>query len=114
MPNLRLLNLSGNVDIIELPFELSTCDSLAELIFDHQIVRHPPMHISAQSTAEVMKYLLTSERSDSSANRHSSSVTNEVDGANQSDEKGKSAINQGKQPVITDRKQQCSVGALKS
>lgn len=69
MPNLRLLNLCGNNDLHFLPYELTTCDSLTELIFDHDCVQYPPSHINTQSTTEIIKYLLTSERAaDTSGN----------------------------------------------
>lgn len=110
MPNLRILNLCGNQKLTRLPFELSTCDSLVELIFDADIVQYPPPNVSAQSTAEIVKFLLTSERADTMTN-----ITGNGDGmqsnghGRRSVEKTTSAINQGQHSVITDRKYQISV-----
>lgn len=108
MPNLRILNISGNQKLTELPFELSTCDSLVELIFDQDVVQHPPRHISAQSTVEVIKYLLSSERAETSRIGTVSS-TKELDSASWIGERATSTFNHKKQHVITDHKQQYSV-----
>lgn len=59
MPNLRILNISGNSGLNTLPYELSTCDSLTALIFDAKHIQFPPSEILELGTAEILSYLTT-------------------------------------------------------
>lgn len=59
MPNLRILNISGNSGLNTLPYELSTCDSLHALIFDAKHIQFPPSEITELGTAEILSYLTT-------------------------------------------------------
>lgn len=61
MPNLRILNISGNTQLNVLPYQLGTCDSLADLVFDVEYIEYPPSHVMNQNTSDILNYLLTSE-----------------------------------------------------
>lgn len=58
MPNLRILNITGNVNLTKLPIQLTTCDSLTDLIFDAEYILYPPNDIIERGTIEILKYLL--------------------------------------------------------
>lgn len=59
MTHLRILNISGNIQIKELPIELSTCDSLVDLICDVDTINYPPTRILERGTLDILNYLLT-------------------------------------------------------
>lgn len=56
MPNLRILNISGNVNLICLPPELATNDNLSDLVFDHENIKSPAMEIVTKGTINILKY----------------------------------------------------------
>lgn len=58
MPNLRILNITGNVNLTKLPIQLTTCDSLTDLIFDTEYILYPTNDIIERGTIEILKYLL--------------------------------------------------------
>lgn len=59
MPQLKILNISGNLDINILPNELSTCDSIIDIILDVEVISFPPREICQRGTREIMNFLLT-------------------------------------------------------
>lgn len=58
MPNLRVLNITGNKNLKNLPSQLSTCDSLNDIVLDGEYIFYPPASIIERGTAEILKYLL--------------------------------------------------------
>lgn len=57
MPKLRILNISGNIELANLPQNLSTCDSLVDLILDAEYIVYPPANVIENGTAEIINYL---------------------------------------------------------
>lgn len=58
MPHLRILNITGNINLIKLPAQLSTCDSLNDIVLDVKYILYPPADIIERGTAEILKFLL--------------------------------------------------------
>lgn len=58
MPNLRILNISGNANLTKLPIQLTTCDSLVDIVLDAEFILYPPADVIESGTAEILKYLL--------------------------------------------------------
>lgn len=61
MPELRILNVSGNKRLTILPPELSTCENLCDLVFDEDVISNPSRDILATGTQNILKYLTTGE-----------------------------------------------------
>jgi E3 ubiquitin-protein ligase LRSAM1 len=61
MPELRMLNVSGNAKLQRLPNELSTCDGLIDLVLDAAVFEYPPADVLASGTKNVLKFLSTGE-----------------------------------------------------
>lgn len=58
MPKLRILNIIGNANIRRLPVELGTCDSLVDILFDHEHILYPPFHVIERGTADILNFLI--------------------------------------------------------
>lgn len=58
MSKLRILNVSGNRNLRMLPTELTTCDSLIDIIIDAENITYPPSAIIELGTVEILRYLL--------------------------------------------------------
>ena len=56
MPNLRILNISGNLKLEILPPELATNDNLSDLVFDHENIKSPAKEIVSKGTINILKY----------------------------------------------------------
>lgn len=56
MPNLRILNISGNAKLEILPPELATNDNLSDLVFDHENIKSPSKEIVSKGTINILKY----------------------------------------------------------
>ena len=56
MPNLRILNISGNAKLEILPPELATNDNLSDLVFDHENIKSPAKEIVSKGTINILKY----------------------------------------------------------
>lgn len=113
MPNLKLLNLCGNIDLHFLPYELTTCDSLTELIFDHDCVQYPPSHIITQSTTEIIKYLLTNERADTGDYVEQSVKDNRIKSNDSRPNVGANMIREHKPRQFFNQRQQATVSKVK-
>uniref|UniRef100_A0A182WMB3 RING-type domain-containing protein n=1 Tax=Anopheles minimus TaxID=112268 RepID=A0A182WMB3_9DIPT len=61
MTNLRVLDVSGNVRLSELPSQLATCDNLVDLVLDPANIVSPPADVVAGGTYAIVKYLSTGE-----------------------------------------------------
>ncbi|KAG5677768.1 hypothetical protein PVAND_007499 [Polypedilum vanderplanki] len=61
MPNLRILNLSGNDKLEILPPELATNDNLHDLVFDIENIKSPSNDILSTGTQNILKFLSTGE-----------------------------------------------------
>ncbi|XP_035906534.1 E3 ubiquitin-protein ligase LRSAM1-like isoform X1 [Anopheles stephensi] len=61
MTNLRVLDISGNVRLSQLPSQLATCDNLVDIVLDPDTVRNPPADVVAGGTYAIVKYLSTGE-----------------------------------------------------
>ncbi|XP_055534404.1 E3 ubiquitin-protein ligase LRSAM1-like [Wyeomyia smithii] len=61
MPNLRILNVSGNVRLTKLPNQLATCDNLVDIVLDQNTITEPPMDVIDGGTYAIIKYLSTGE-----------------------------------------------------
>lgn len=61
MPSLRILNLTGNRDLIRLPKTLATCDNLYDLLIDPENFEWPAVKILQSTTAAILQYLTTGE-----------------------------------------------------
>lgn len=57
MPKLRILNITGNIELTHLPKNLSTCDSLVDLVLDNEYIVYPPVNVIENGTAEIMNFL---------------------------------------------------------
>lgn len=58
MPHLRILNITGNANLTKLPIQLTTCDSLTDLVLDAELILYPPSDVIDNGTAAILKYLL--------------------------------------------------------
>lgn len=58
MPNLRIINITGNVNLSTLSNQLTTCDSLVDIVIDAEYILYPPNDIVKRGTADILKYLL--------------------------------------------------------
>lgn len=58
MPNLRILNITGNANLTKLPIQLSTCDSLTNIVLDAEFILYPPNDVIEGGTVAILKYLL--------------------------------------------------------
>ena len=63
MPELRIINLSGNQNLKILPPELATCDNLNDLVFDIECISSPSADVLATGTHNILKFLSTGELS---------------------------------------------------
>lgn len=61
MPELRILNVSGNKRLSILPPELATCENLNDLVFDIECISSPSRDCLATGTQHILKYLSTGE-----------------------------------------------------
>lgn len=61
MPELRILNVSGNRNLLILPPELATCENLHDLVFDIEYISTPSAEVLATGTANILKFLSTGE-----------------------------------------------------
>lgn len=58
MSNLRILNITGNTNLTKLPSQLTTCDSLIDIVLDAEYILYPPNDVIERGTSEILKYLL--------------------------------------------------------
>lgn len=58
MPNLRILNITGNAMLTKLPNQLTTCDSLTDIVLDAELILYPPTDVIERGTDAILKYLL--------------------------------------------------------
>jgi hypothetical protein len=63
MPELRILNVSGNKCLSTLPPELATCENLRDLIFDIECITSPSSDVLATGVQNILKFLSTGELS---------------------------------------------------
>lgn len=63
MPELKILNVSGNKKLTILPPELATCDSLNDIVFDLECILCPSADVLATGTQNILKFLSTGELS---------------------------------------------------
>jgi len=63
MPLLKILNVSGNLNLKSLPNELATCDNLTDLVFDIENVSYPAGDVLATGTQNILKFLSSGELS---------------------------------------------------
>ncbi|XP_055836489.1 E3 ubiquitin-protein ligase LRSAM1-like isoform X2 [Episyrphus balteatus] len=63
MPNLQILNISGNISLRQLPTTLATCDKLCDLILDQQTIEWPSLDVISGGTENIMRFLATGEHS---------------------------------------------------
>ncbi|XP_058120111.1 E3 ubiquitin-protein ligase LRSAM1-like isoform X2 [Anopheles coustani] len=61
MTNLRVLDISGNVRLSQLPNQLATCDNLVDIVLDSGHIENPPAAVIAGGTYAILKYLSTGE-----------------------------------------------------
>uniref|UniRef100_A0A182NZR0 RING-type domain-containing protein n=1 Tax=Anopheles epiroticus TaxID=199890 RepID=A0A182NZR0_9DIPT len=61
MTNLRVLDVSGNVRLSQLPSQLATCDNLVDIVLDPEHIVNPPADVLAGGTYAIIKYLSTGE-----------------------------------------------------
>lgn len=61
MPQLRILNICGNVRLHKLPNQLATCDNLVDIVLDPNTVSEPPADVTTGGTYAIIKYLSTGE-----------------------------------------------------
>lgn len=61
MPELRILNVSGNQNLKILPPELATCENLSDLVFDIECISSPSGDVLATGTHNILKFLGTGE-----------------------------------------------------
>lgn len=61
MPELRVLNVSGNVTLKTLPPELATCENIDNLVFDIECISSPTADVLATGTHNILKFLSTGE-----------------------------------------------------
>lgn len=61
MPRLRILNIKGNPKLIKLPNELSTCESLVDIVLDTEIIQYPSPDITNLGTLNILRFLATGE-----------------------------------------------------
>lgn len=74
MPHLRILNITGNTNLTKLPAQLSTCDSLNDIVLDAKTISYPPVDIVERGTAEILKFLL--EHNDAPLEETAMKITN--------------------------------------
>lgn len=63
MPELRILNVSGNKRLSTLPPELATCENLGDLVFDVECISSPSRDVLATGVQNILKFLSTGELS---------------------------------------------------
>lgn len=63
MPELRILNVSGNKCLSTLPPELATCENLLDLVFDVECISSPSRDVLATGVQNILKFLGTGELS---------------------------------------------------
>lgn len=61
MPRLRILNIKGNQKLIRLPNELSTCESLVDIVLDTEIIQYPSQDVTNLGTLNILQFLATGE-----------------------------------------------------
>uniref|UniRef100_A0A182R0I0 Uncharacterized protein n=1 Tax=Anopheles farauti TaxID=69004 RepID=A0A182R0I0_9DIPT len=61
MTNLRVLDISGNVRLSQLPNQLATCDNLIDIVLEPAHIVDPPADVVAGGTYAIVKYLSTGE-----------------------------------------------------
>lgn len=61
MPELRILNVSGNQSLKILPPELATCENLSDIVFDVELIESPSSDVLATGTHNILKFLSTGE-----------------------------------------------------
>lgn len=76
MPHLRILNITGNINLTKLPAQLSTCDSLNDIVLDGKYILYPPADIIERGTAEILKFLL--EHNDGPREEKLMKITNKM------------------------------------
>lgn len=63
MPELRIINVTGNLNLKILPPELATCENLNDIVFDIECISSPNADVLATGTHNILKYLSTGELS---------------------------------------------------
>lgn len=58
MASLRILNVSANASLVQLPMELSTCGALVDIVCDQHTIQDPPLHVLELGTAAIMQHLM--------------------------------------------------------
>ncbi|XP_055917741.1 E3 ubiquitin-protein ligase LRSAM1-like [Eupeodes corollae] len=76
MPSLKILNISQNDSLHQLPITLATCDILCDLILDQETIKWPSPEIIAGGTETIMRFLATGERSADISNEMSNRQKN--------------------------------------
>lgn len=66
MPELRVINISGNQNLKILPPELATCENLNDLVFDIECISSPSADVLATGTHNILQFLSTGELSTAS------------------------------------------------
>ncbi|XP_055608583.1 E3 ubiquitin-protein ligase LRSAM1-like [Uranotaenia lowii] len=61
MPNLKILNISGNARLAKLPNLLATCDNLVDIVLDPNTISEPPADVIQRGTYAIIKFLSTGE-----------------------------------------------------
>lgn len=61
MPELKVLNVSGNKNLKVLPPELATCENLSDVVFDLECISSPGADVLATGTNNILKFLSTGE-----------------------------------------------------
>lgn len=61
IPNLRILNVSGNLKLEIIPPEVATNENLNDLIFDIECIKMPNQSVLATGTQNILKFLSTGE-----------------------------------------------------
>lgn len=61
MPRLRILNIKGNQKLLKLPNELSTCESLVDILLDSEIIQYPTEDVTNLGTLNILQFLATGE-----------------------------------------------------
>lgn len=61
IPNLRILNISGNLKLQIIPPEMATNENLNDLIFDIECIKMPNESVLATGTQNILKFLSTGE-----------------------------------------------------
>lgn len=58
MPSLKILNVAGNRRLVRLPYTLTTCQSLIDIVLDADNFVCPPPEVTNRGTLEILNYLM--------------------------------------------------------